>query len=79
MEKLQISLAAARVNANMTQEEVAKTMRVGKQTIVAWEKGDSEPKVSQAMALSLLYRIPLDNIFMPMNLALDENEEEKEE
>lgn len=33
----QISLASARVNAEMTQEEVAKHMHVGKQTIVSWE------------------------------------------
>ena len=33
-EKLQISLAAARVNAKMTQEEVALKMRVGKRTII---------------------------------------------
>ena len=29
----QISLAAARVNANMTQEDVAKELQVGKQTV----------------------------------------------
>lgn len=38
MDKFQISLAAARVNAGLTQEEVAKAMKVGKQTIVSWEK-----------------------------------------
>ena len=43
----QISLASARVNAEMTQEEVAKYMHVGKQTVVSWEKGTSEPKMSQ--------------------------------
>ena len=44
MDKFQISLAAARVNAGLTQEEVAKAMKVGKQTIVSWEKGNSERK-----------------------------------
>ena len=39
MEKLQISLAAARVNAGMTQDDVAKKMKVSKNTIVKWEKG----------------------------------------
>lgn len=65
MGQLQISLAAARVNAGMTQNAVAKAMRVGKQTIVNWEKGKSEPKMSQCRELSLLYGIPLDNIFLP--------------
>ena len=73
MEKLRISLAAARVNANMTQDHAAKALGVSKSTIVAWEKGENEPKVTQAMALSKLYNIPLDNIFLPCNLALNEN------
>lgn len=65
MDKLQISLAAARVNAGMTQLDVAKALNVGKQTIVSWEKGKSEPKMSQCRALSDLYHISLDNIFLP--------------
>ena len=60
MEKLQISLAAARVNAGLTQADVAEKMGVGKQTVVNWEKGLSEPKMSQARELSALY-----DIFLP--------------
>lgn len=66
MVELQISLAAARVNAGLTQEEVARRIHVGKQTIVAWENGNSEPKLSQARELSKLYKMPLDYIFLPM-------------
>ena len=36
-DKLQISLAAARVNAGMTQEDVAKRMHVSKNTVINWE------------------------------------------
>lgn len=63
--EIQISLAAARVNAGMTQDSVAKAMHVSKQTVVNWEKGISEPKTSQAMELSALYEMPLDYIFLP--------------
>ena len=66
METLRISLAAARVNAGMTQEEAAKAIKVTKQTLVNWEKGTAEPKISQARALSGLYNMPLDNIFLPI-------------
>lgn len=63
--KLQISLAAARVNANLTQEEVAKAMHLSKNTIVNWEKGKSEPSVSQSRELEKLYNLSMDYIFLP--------------
>ena len=66
MAEIQITLAAARVNAGMTQEEVAKEIKVSKNTIVKWEKGVSEPSITQGRELSDLYKIPLDNIFLPM-------------
>ena len=44
MNELQISLAAARINAQLTQEDIAKKLGVGKQTIVNWEKGKTQPK-----------------------------------
>ena len=65
MEKLQISLAAARVNAKLTQSDVAQRLKVSKQTIVNWENGKTEPTINQAKALSELYRMPLDYIFLP--------------
>lgn len=65
MEKLQISLAAARVNAGMTQDDVSKAMKISKNTLVNWEKGSSEPTITQGRKLSELYNMPLDNIFLP--------------
>ena len=63
LETLKISLAAARVNAGFTQSEVASELNINKSTLISWEKGDSEPKKSQADALSVLYKMPLDYIF----------------
>ncbi len=62
---IQISLAAARVNARMTQEEVAKRLKIGKKTIVNWEKGTSIPSFADVNMLSQIYGIPVDNIFLP--------------
>ena len=62
-ENIQISLAAARVNAGFTQDEVVKRLKISKNTLVAWENGKAEPKISQAHELSKLYCIPLNNIF----------------
>lgn len=67
---IQISLAAARVNAGYTQSEVANKMGVTKQTVVNWEKGKNKPGVPQVNMLSRIYNIPIDNIFLPNNSTL---------
>ena len=63
----QISLASARVNAKMTQEEAAKAMHVSKTTIVNWEKGKIIPGIPELSMLSEIYNIPKDYIFLPAN------------
>ncbi len=66
MDKIQISLAAARVNAGLTQEDVAQRLKVSKKTIVNWEKGKVIPSFVVLEALSNLYKMPVDNIFLPV-------------
>ena len=66
MEKLQISLAAARVNAELTQDDVARKLRVSKRTVVNWEKGKVIPNFAVLNTLSELYKIPYDYIFLPI-------------
>ena len=65
MEQLQISLAAARVNAGMTQEEVSKIMQISKQTLINWEKGKSAPGIAHLEMLCRLYNIAERYIFLP--------------
>ena len=65
MEPIKITLAAARVNAGLTQLEVASLMKVSKQTICNWESGKTSPDVAQARRLSDIYKMPLDYIFLP--------------
>lgn len=65
MKKLKISLAAARVNAELTQEQVAEKMGITKGTIINWEKGRIIPKIPEMEMLSKIYDIPVDNIFLP--------------
>lgn len=64
MKELRISLAAARVNAEMTQEDVAREMHVSKNTVINWEKGKVVPSFATLNALSTLYNFPVDNIFL---------------
>lgn len=63
-ETIQISLAAARVNAQLTQEQVAAKMKVGKRTIINWEKGIAIPSFADISMLSDIYKIPIDNILL---------------
>lgn len=44
---IRISLAAARVNAKMTQRELANKMDVSVNTIISWEKGKVIPNKAQ--------------------------------
>lgn len=59
-----ISMAAARVNAKMTQEEVASRMHVTKQTIVNWETGRVIPKPAQFKLFCFIVNAPEDAILL---------------
>ncbi len=58
MTDYKITLAAARVNAGMTQEEVAKAMHVSKNTIVNWENGKVEMKPAQFKMYCSIVKAP---------------------
>ena len=60
-----ISLKAARVNAELTQDEAAIKIKKTKQTIVNWENGVTEIKYKDLVALSQLYDMPLEYIRLP--------------
>lgn len=77
MKKLRISLAAARVNAELTQEQVAEKMGITKGTIINWEKGRIIPKIPEMEMLSKIYDIPVDNIFLPCYSTKCRNEERR--
>lgn len=55
-------LKTARMNAGMTQEQVAETVGVSRQTISNWENGRSLPDVMSLIKISDLYQISLDDL-----------------
>ena len=59
---MKISLKAARVNADLTQQEAADKLGVSKHTIVNWERGRTKPKKHTLMVLSMLYNIDIKNL-----------------
>lgn len=68
---MRISLKAARVNAGLTQCDVAKHIKKSKNTIVSYEKGRSVPDIETGKALASLYGVSINDIdFLPDNCAL---------
>lgn len=65
MEQFKITLAAARVNAGMTQSDVASKMKVSKQTIINWESGKIEMKPAQFKMFCFVVNAPEDAIILP--------------
>ena len=66
MKDLKISLAAARVNAELTQAEVADKMQVSKNIIIDIEAGRRAIKPAELSYLARLYNVDEDNIRMPI-------------
>ena len=60
-----ITLEAVRINAKKTQKEWAELLGVTSSTVVNWEKGNTEPTLSQIRKMSELSGIPMDFIFVP--------------
>lgn len=65
MKRLKISLKAARVNANLSQENVAKKMNKSKVTINNWENGKTEIDYGNLTELCRLYSVTMDDIILP--------------
>lgn len=61
----QITLRAARVNAELTLTEAAKALNISDKTLGSWERGETEPKVTQYYDLCKLYGVPVDGVIMP--------------
>lgn len=58
-----ITVKAARVNAGLTQEELANKMGVHRSTISSWETNPSTMQIKDAELLCKILNIPISNIF----------------
>lgn len=59
---IRISLKAARINKNMTQEQVASELKVTKKTIGSWENGKTRPTLDKIEPICNLYGVSYDDI-----------------
>ena len=62
---MQLSLKALRVNAGLTQQDVADRLGVSRQTVLNWEKENWNPDEVVIYALAYLYKTDIDNIRIP--------------
>lgn len=65
MEMIKISLAACRVNAEMTQKELGDAIGVSAVTIGSWESGKTEPSVGQLRRVGEICKFPFEYIRLP--------------
>lgn len=64
-----ISMAAARVNAGLTQEEMARKLQVSRPTYASWESGKAEMKIAFFIAFCQITGFSTDDIYLPCELA----------
>lgn len=65
MERRKIKLAAVRVNAGLSQEELAEKMNVSRSSIVNWENGKTGISSASLLQLAEICNWPVDQIFLP--------------
>ena len=59
-----ITLRAARINANLTQNFVADYIGVHRSTLGKWERGEAFPDAATFAQMCELYRLSMDDIFL---------------
>ena len=57
------ALKENRIRCQMTQEFVAETLGVSRQSVSKWENGSSDPNTSNLIALSKLYKISPEDLW----------------
>ena len=62
LNKIKLTLPAARKNANMTQKDLASALGVSVTTVENWESGRTEPTISQARKIGELVDLHIDDI-----------------
>lgn len=69
---MKMSLKAARVNAGLTQEQVAEMMEISPTTLSGWENGDRRIKADDFKRLCDIYNVSMDAISLPVRSTMCE-------
>lgn len=58
-------LRELRAASGLSQEQLAMQLNISRQAVAKWESGRALPDLDRAIALSRLYRVTLDSLFLP--------------
>jgi len=61
---VQTKLKVYRAMQNLTQEDLAKTIGVTRQTVIAMEKGKYNPSLALAFKIARYFKVTIENIFI---------------
>ena len=61
---MRITLKAARINAGLSQKEVAKKLGVCRQTIIKWERDTGRLNIEKLQSLCRVYGVDMNDIFL---------------
>jgi DNA-binding transcriptional regulator YiaG len=65
LNKLKIRLSAVRVNAGLSQQDIADKMGVSRITVGNWESGKAKMKEAELRMFADICNFPRENIFLP--------------
>ena len=71
LDKYDLSVKAARVNANLTQKEMAEKLNISTPTLIAYESGANEIPTLILVEIAKIGRVPVDLL---LNNLLKDNE-----
>lgn len=71
-------LKKSRMNAGMTQEQIAEEIKVSRQTISNWENGKSLPDILSVIRMSELCKISLDELLKGDKAMIEKIEKDAE-
>lgn len=66
MQYPKIQLKAARVNANLSQDEAAEMLNISKATLQNYESGKTIPQRDMVKRIGNFYHFPIDYIFLAL-------------
>lgn len=62
---MKVTLRAARVNANISQQTMAKELGVSSCTLRSWENDKTFPDAVQLARMCRMYNVSMDDIILP--------------